>query len=157
MLDDDDDPEDALKETEHRVEIVNWSPNNPDMNTLNLGFFAPFQALQDRITPTSVDELPSRPSSMTFAQITQRCLTRHSSPSKSHEVMYLQVAAFSQGYPHTPEGCPQEDYLAAMKRGMSPTHLLVRANSFGPSEQGLRSLFSGRSAGGFFIGGVADI
>lgn len=40
-----------------RIELVNQPPNSPDTNILDLGFFNSVQSLQDRTTPTTVDEL----------------------------------------------------------------------------------------------------
>ncbi|CAN0378396.1 unnamed protein product, partial [Pylaiella littoralis] len=40
-----------------RMELVNQPPNSPDMNILDLGFFNSIQSLQDRTTPTTIDQL----------------------------------------------------------------------------------------------------
>ena len=41
-----------------RMELfLNQPPNSPDMNILDLGFFNSIQSLQDRTTPTTIDQL----------------------------------------------------------------------------------------------------
>ena len=47
----------AAGQEERRIELVNQPPNSPDTNILDLGFFNSIQSLQDRTTPTMVDEL----------------------------------------------------------------------------------------------------
>ncbi|CAB1102617.1 unnamed protein product [Ectocarpus sp. CCAP 1310/34] len=40
-----------------RIELINQPANSPDMNVLDLGFFNSIQSLQDRTTPTTIDQL----------------------------------------------------------------------------------------------------
>eukprot|EP00904_Undaria_pinnatifida_P000538 jgi/Undpi1/10485/HiC_scaffold_29.g12935.m1 len=40
-----------------RMELLNQPANSPDMNILDLGFFNSIQSLQDRTTPTTIDQL----------------------------------------------------------------------------------------------------
>ena len=47
----------AAGQGERRIEVVNQPPNSPETNILDLGFFNSIQSLQDRTTPTMVDEL----------------------------------------------------------------------------------------------------
>ncbi|CAN0514412.1 unnamed protein product, partial [Ectocarpus sp. 12 AP-2014] len=47
----------AAEQGGRKIELINQPPNSPDMNILDLGFFNSIQSLQDRTTPTTVDEL----------------------------------------------------------------------------------------------------
>eukprot|EP00903_Cladosiphon_okamuranus_P017611 g16221.t1 len=51
-----------------RVQLVNQPPNSPDCNILGLGFFNSIQSLQDRTTPTTVDELVAEEDRAFWAQ-----------------------------------------------------------------------------------------
>ncbi|CAN0455456.1 unnamed protein product, partial [Pylaiella littoralis] len=51
-----------------RIELVNQPPNSPDCNILDLGFFNSIQSLQDRTTPTTVDELVTEVERACWAQ-----------------------------------------------------------------------------------------
>ncbi|CAN0083821.1 unnamed protein product, partial [Pylaiella littoralis] len=39
-----------------RIELINQPPNSPDTNILDLGFFNSIQSLQDRTTPSTIDQ-----------------------------------------------------------------------------------------------------
>ncbi|CAB1110880.1 unnamed protein product [Ectocarpus sp. CCAP 1310/34] len=39
------------------IQLINQPANSPDKNVLDLGFFNSIQSLQDRTTPTSIDDL----------------------------------------------------------------------------------------------------
>ncbi|CAB1112923.1 unnamed protein product [Ectocarpus sp. CCAP 1310/34] len=51
-----------------RIELVNQPPNSPDCNILDLGFFNSIQSLQDRTTPTTVEELVAEVERALWAQ-----------------------------------------------------------------------------------------
>jgi len=47
----------AVARTGLDIRLMNQSPNSPDMNCLDLGFFASLQSLTDRTTSRNMDEL----------------------------------------------------------------------------------------------------